>query len=269
MSDKRLEELMRLDGRKALVTGATGHCGRMACQTLMDLGAQVIATDRSSEKLMALGQDLPGLIDVVAADFTNLTQILALAEKVIFKYETLSLLVHAAALTGTGDGIREGWAVPFEGQTAEAFNYSLQVNLTAPFVLLQELHESMAASGHGSVILFGSIYGLVAPAPSLYAGIDGANEGPVGYSAAKGGTVQLTRHLAAMLAPDVRVNCLTPGGLERGQSEEFQRRYSSRTPLARMGTESDLRGAVAFLASDMSEYMTGQNLIIDGGFTTW
>jgi NAD(P)-dependent dehydrogenase (short-subunit alcohol dehydrogenase family) len=117
------------------------------------------------------------------------------------------------------------------------------------------------------VILFSSIYGLVGPDLGLYAGTKMAN--PAGYGASKGGLVSLARHLATVLAPKVRVNAITPGGIERGQPASFRKRYKARAPLARMAVEEDLKGAVAYLAGDLSAYVTGHDLVVDGGWTAW
>jgi NAD(P)-dependent dehydrogenase (short-subunit alcohol dehydrogenase family) len=122
-------------------------------------------------------------------------------------------------------------------------------------------------SGHGSIVLISSIYGLVGPDMSLYEGTSMAN--PAGYGASKGGLLQLMRYLATVLAPDVRVNAISPGGVWRQQPGQFHDRYRSRTPLGRMATEEDLKGAAAYLASDLSSYVTGHNLVVDGGWTTW
>src|SRR5437870_1912890 len=115
--------------------------------------------------------------------------------------------------------------------------------------------------------MIGSIYGVVGPDLALYEGTPLGN--PAAYAASKGGLLQFTRWLATSLAPRVRVNMLSPGGVERGQAEQFRTRYVAKTPLARMATEEDFKGAVAYLASDLSAYVTGQNLIVDGGWTTW
>ena len=112
-----------------------------------------------------------------------------------------------------------------------------------------------------------SIYGLVGPDWRLYEGTEIGN--PAAYSASKGGLLQLTRWLATTLAPDVRVNSITPGGVFRDTPEPFLSRYLSRTPLGRMATEEDFKGAIAYLASDLSAYVTGQNLVVDGGWTAW
>ena len=143
----------------------------------------------------------------------------------------------------------------------------MRVNLTSAFVMVQEASNALAASGDGSVIFFASTYGLAGPDMRLYAGTKMAS--PAGYGASKGGLLQLTRYLATILAPRIRVNAITPGGIWRNQPEAFHRRYVSRTPLSRMATEEDLKGAVAYLASDLSAYVTGHNLIVDGGWTAW
>ena len=143
----------------------------------------------------------------------------------------------------------------------------MRVNLTSSFVLVQEAREALSASGRGSVILFASTYGLVGPDHRLYEGTTMAN--PAGGAASKGGLLQLTRYFATTLAPGIRVNAISPGGVWRQQPESFHRRYVSRTPLGRMATEEDLKGATAYLASDLSAYVTGHNLVVDGGWTAW
>ena len=262
---------MTLKGKRALVTGAAGHVGPVAAQVLMELGAEVCLTDRDAAKVGAVADKL-GLDSNhwLSADLTHepdMSMVVRFSADRMFG--PLDILVHAAALTGTGPGVREGWAVPFEHQSIQAFRYSLDLNLVAPFVFAQEMKEDLREGDKGVILLLGSIYGLVGPQPSLYSGIQGIGEAPVGYSAAKGGVVQLTRHLAAILAPSIRCNSLVPGGIERGQPAEFIRRYSERTPMGRMAVEGDLAGSIAYLVSDMSAYVTGQTLVCDGGFTIW
>jgi NAD(P)-dependent dehydrogenase (short-subunit alcohol dehydrogenase family) len=166
-----------------------------------------------------------------------------------------------------GQTARAGWSVPFAEQTVEAWDAALRVNVTSAFVLVQEARDRLSQSGHGSVILFGSTYGLVGPNFDLYKGTSMAN--PTAYGASKGAVLQLVRYLATTLAPAVRVNAISPGGLARGQPEVFQQRYRARTPLGRMAAEEDLKGAVAYLATELSAYVTGHNLVVDGGWTTW
>lgn len=270
MTYLRLTEMMSLKGRKALVTGAAGHVGKMVAETLLELGAEVTLTDRDAAKVQAVAQKL-GLDDVhwLSADLTHEPDMAAAVRVPADRMGGLDIIVHCAALTGTGPGIRQGWAVPFEFQSLEAFRYSLDLNLTAPFVMAQEFMDEKCIGGPGVMVLFGSIYGIVGPQPGLYNGIDCVSQAPAGYSASKGGVVQLTRHLAAIMGPKIRVNSIIPGGLLRGQPREFVRRYSDRTMLGRMGTEDDLRGAICFLTTDMSSYVTGMSVVVDGGYTAW
>ena len=138
-----------------------------------------------------------------------------------------------------------------------------------PAVLLGDLQRltHLPAPSVATWGLVGSIFGSVAPDMEIYRGTQMAN--PVGYGASKGALLQLMSYLSSLLAPEVRVNAVSPGGIERGQPEAFQKRYCERTPLRRMTTEQDLCGAFAYLTSDMSSYVTGQNLIVDGGYTAW
>ena len=144
---------------------------------------------------------------------------------------------------------------------------ALEVNLTAPFVLIQAAAADLSDSGHGSVINVASIYGLVGPDWRLYEGTALGN--PAAYAASKGGLLQLTRWLATTLAPEVRVNADHARRRVPGHAGAVLCRYAARTPLGRMAREEDFKGAVAYLASDLSAYVTGQNLAVDGGWTAW
>jgi len=177
----------------------------------------------------------------------------------------LDILINNAALVGTSE--LKGWATPLAEQSADTWRLALEVNLTAPFVLTRACAPMLTASGHGSVINMGSIYGIVGPDKKLYAGTKMGN--PAAYAVSKGGLLQLTRRLATVLAPDVRVNAIPVGGVWRNQPEDFHQRYRDKTPLNRMAIEEDLKGAVAFLAGDLSAYVTGHNLVGDGGWTIW
>ncbi len=266
---KSVAALMNLKGRVALITGGAGHLGRAMGEALAELGAAIAVLDidaaaarRTADRLhadfgvptMALGVDLAREADVRAVP-----------PAVTERLGGLGILVNNAALVGTS-GL-QGWAVPFADQRADTWRLALEVNLTAPFVLTQACAASLAASGHGSVINIGSIYGMVAPDMSLYAGTSLGNPGA--YAASKGGLLQFTKWLTTVLAPAVRANAITVGGVQRGQPAAFQQRYVARTPLGRMAIEEDLKGAVAYLASDLSAYVTGQNLVVDGGWTSW
>src|SRR3989338_2295143 len=266
---RSVKGLMDLTGRKAIVTGGAGHIGMAISGALVELGAKVAIMDR--EEIACLGSvkalSKTGLGEVISlpCDVSDEALLRSALKKGVGLLGGLDILVHCAAFVGTTE--MAGWAVPFEEQTVRAWDAAMRVNLTSAFIMVQETREALRASGHGSVIFFGSIYGIAGPDMRLYEGTDMANPG--GYAASKGGLLQLMRYFATLLAPRVRVNSISPGGVWRNQPEAFHQRYISRTPLGRMATEEDLKGAVAYLASDLSAYVTGHNLVVDGGWTAW
>jgi NAD(P)-dependent dehydrogenase (short-subunit alcohol dehydrogenase family) len=261
----RLSDLINLEGRVALVTGGTGHLGRAMVETLVQMGARVAVHGLAPDETENAAAPHGGACAPFPADLGDTDAVTALPAQVKEKFGRLDILINNAAFVGTS--ALRGWAVPFAQQSVETWRSALEVNLTAPFALTQAAAGLLAESGSGSVINVASIYGLVGPDNRLYAGTELGN--PAAYAASKGGLIQLTRWLATTLAPKVRVNALTPGGIARGQPQEFVDRYIARTPLGRMGTELDMIGAVAYLASDLSAYVTGQNLVVDGGWTAW
>ena len=266
---RTLKQLMDLQNRVALITGGAGHIGSVMGESLAELGASIAVLDIDQAAAETVAADIAANNNVkasaLAVDLTDIAAIKTAPAKVVQEFGRLDIVIHSAAYGG--DTQFPGWAVPFDEQTAEAFERALRVNLTSAFVLAQAARQALTESGHGSIILISSIYGLVGPDMGLYEGTTMAN--PAGYGASKGGLLQLMRHLATVFAPDVRVNALSPGGVWRQQPEAFHDRYRARTPLGRMATEEDLKGAAAYLASDLSSYVTGHNLVVDGGWTAW
>ena len=264
-----LAELQDLSGRVALVTGGAGHIGGAVADALAELGCAVAVADLDEAKCRMTANGIAERRGVeargFAADLADEAAVKALPDRVAAGLGGLDILVNSAAFVGTSK--LEGWAVPFAEQSAETWRAALEVNLTSVFVLVQAAAPHLERSGRGSIVNISSIYGMVGPDLRLYEGTRMGN--PAAYGAAKGGLLQMTRWLATALAPAIRVNAVTPGGIERGQSEEFVRRYVERTPLGRMGREEDIKGAVAYLAGDLSAYVTGQNLVVDGGWTAW
>jgi len=265
----RVHELMDLRGRRALVTGASGHLGRVFAQTLAELGADLVLVDRDGPELGQLASSLQARWQVeVACETCDLEQEkerTGLIQSIDALPGGLSILVNNAAFVGTSE--LRGWSAPFEQQQLEAWRRALEVNLTAVFHLCQGLTPSLRRAPGPSIVNIASIYASLGPDWSLYEGTSMAN--PAAYAASKGGLVQLTRWLATTVAPQVRVNAISPGGIFRDQPESFVRRYSERTPLRRMASEDDFRGALAFLCSDLSSYVTGQVVTVDGGWVAW
>jgi NAD(P)-dependent dehydrogenase (short-subunit alcohol dehydrogenase family) len=264
MSTRTIAELWSLAGRTALVTGGTGHIGRVICDALIELGATVSVADVNAEACAAAVRD-GWANSAFPVDLRDGVATRAIVSQVVDLHGRLDILVHCAAYVGTNQ--RAGWAVPFAEQSSEAWSEAMQVNLTSAFELSQEAAPHLATSGRGSIVFISSIYGMVGPNYSLYEGTTMAN--PAAYGASKAGLLQLARYLATTLAPSVRVNSITPGGVWRNQPLEFVARYVGQTPLARMAKEEDFMGAIAYLASDLSSYVTGHNLVVDGGWTTW
>ncbi|MBP7687328.1 MAG: SDR family oxidoreductase [Thermoflexales bacterium] len=266
---KSLKEMMNLQGRVALITGGAGHIGAAMGEALAELGAAIAVLDLDAAACQTVADRLYGEYGVptlpLPIDLNDEAAVRSVAASVQQQFGRLDILINNAALVGTSD--LKGWATPFAEQLSATWRKALEVNLTAPFVLIQACTEALMASGHGSIINVGSIYGVVGPNMNLYKGTAMGN--PAAYGASKGGLMQLTRWLATNLAPAIRVNAITPGGVWRNQAEAFVERYTALTPLGRMAVEDDFKGAVAYLASDLSAYVTGHNLIIDGGWTTW
>ncbi|BDW83639.1 short-chain dehydrogenase [Erythrobacter sp. Dej080120_24] len=265
---RTVRQLIDMSGRRALITGAAGGLGRAMADSLAELGADLLLVDLDGAATPQLAEDLAVRHGIkatpLACDLEDAAQRVALAEKVLVG-GGLSVLVNNAAFVGSSD--LSGWAEPFEGQTVETWRRALEVNLTAAFHLSQLLIPALRAGPGGSVVNIASIYGEWGPDWSLYEGTAMAN--PAAYGTSKGGLIQFTRWLATTVAPEVRVNAISPGGVARGQPDSFVERYTARTPLGRMAVEDDFRGAIAYLASDMSAYVTGQVLAIDGGWGAW
>ncbi|MFJ9450904.1 SDR family oxidoreductase [Herbaspirillum sp. NPDC101397] len=265
---KTLNELMDLRGRDAVITGAMGGLGRAMAAALAEMGANLVLVDRSGDGFTELKDVLSKWnveITFISCDLEQEGQRADLITQIRKDRCSLDILVNNAAFVGTSD--LQGWAVPFEQQSVETWKRALEVNLTAVFDLCQGLMPLLKQSAAASVVNIGSIYGVLGPDWGLYEGTQMSN--PAAYGASKGGLLQLTRWLATTVAPQVRVNAISPGGIARQQPGAFVRRYEEKVPLRRMATEADFCGAIAYLASDMSRYVTGQNLIVDGGWSAW
>ena len=264
---KKISDLISLNGRRALITGATGGIGQEIALTIAELGGNLVLVDRPNSDYTLIKQKICDNwnvdIDCIDCNLENIDSRTSLISEVIENNKNLNILINNAAFVG--ETILDGWVDDFSKQSIETWNRALEINLTAPFHLSQGFADLLKKSNNGSIINIASIYGFKAPDYSLYFGTKIGN--PAAYSSSKGGLIQLTKWLSSTLAPDVRVNALSPGGIWRNQPTKFVERYESKTPLGRMGAEEDLKGIIAYLASDLSEYVTGQNIVVDGGWT--
>lgn len=268
---RKLKQLMDLSGRAAMVTGGAGHIGYCAAQALTELGARValidINADACNERAEELNRSCDRAVTAVTCDLSDEDATRSAVRASIRTHGGMDILVHSAAFVGTTRV--GGWSVPFDQQSVAAWDAGMRVNLTSAFIMAQEARKALALSGRGAIILVSSIYGTVGSDAELYADTGMNPDRVLAYSASKGGLLQLMRHLATLFAPAIRVNAISPGGVARGQAELFRERYAARTPLKRMATEEDMKGAFAYLASDLSAYVTGHNLVVDGGWTAW
>jgi NAD(P)-dependent dehydrogenase (short-subunit alcohol dehydrogenase family) len=266
-----------LAGRVAVVTGAAGLLGRRHCRALAAAGALVVATDLDAGACAAVAEELRGLGAAEAlgwaADITRPESVGALRDAVVERCGRIDVLVNNAALNEKVESpLAAGEVLRFENFPLALWEDSLKVNVTGTFLCCQALGGEMAARGAGSIVNIASTYAVVAPDQALYRQPDGTQTffKSAAYPTTKGAVLALTRFLAAYWGRrGVRVNALSPGGVENGQDPGFVARYAARTPLGRMADPSDYEGALVFLASDASRYMTGANLIVDGGWTAW
>ncbi|HUJ19457.1 MAG TPA: SDR family oxidoreductase [Nitrospirota bacterium] len=262
-----------LSGKTAVVTGGTGILGSLYCRRLAEAGAQVIVADLSAESCATLAAEITEKTGVTAAglavDLSDESSVMRWAKQINGLYQNVDVLVNNAAAKSPG------FFALLDKFTLADWNQVMAVNVTGMFLVIRELGPAMAARGRGSIINVSSIYGVVGPDQRIYEGswyekLGGAINTPLIYSATKGAVIAMTKYLAAYWGPrGVRTNTLSPGGVSSGQNNTFSEKYSARVPLGRMAEAEEMVGALLFLASDASSYVSGQNIIVDGGLTAW
>jgi NAD(P)-dependent dehydrogenase (short-subunit alcohol dehydrogenase family) len=271
--EEKISELFSLREKVAVVTGALGLLGKQHCHALAEAGASVVVSDLNEIECAKFASSLPGLALGISADITHKKSVKDLKEKILSNYGKIDILVNNAAINDKfEDPLTAIEESKFENYPVEIFKKSLDVNVTGMFLCSQVLGTEMAKRGYGSIINVASTYGIVAPDQSIYINEKGEQTfyKSAAYPVTKGAVISFTRFLAAYWGNrGVRVNTLTPGGVEDNQDEFFVKNYSAKTPLGRMAHPNDYKGALIFLASDASSYMTGANLIVDGGWTAW
>ena len=263
-NEPTVQSLFDLSGKTSLITGASGYLGQAMARALAEAGSRVVVTSRDIERAENAANSLPdpggvGHVGVVIdqMDHDSIQRGFAQA---VEKTDRIDVLVNNGNQAEAGD---------IADVTPDEFNQQL-ANATGYFFLARLLRDhAVAQERPASVIMLGSMYGIVGSYPDAYAGICPAS--PVGYHALKGGIIHMTRHLAVYWAGDgVRVNCLSPGPFPPPRiSDALVERLRTKCPMRRMGLPHELKGAVVFLASEASSYMTGHNMVIDGGWTSW
>jgi len=270
-----VKNVFSLNSEIAVVTGALGKLGPVWIEALLDAGASVFALDLAETPLSQRFKTLQSRygdtrLQLDRADVRNRRSLETACQNCITALGTPGILVNNAGIDRPPASSAKGYRledIPLE-ENREIF----EVNILGLFQTTQVFGNRMVAAGRGSIINIGSLYASVSPDERFYNHIPGDPPflKPPAYGASKAAVVNLTRYLATLWAPyGVRVNALSPGGVLGGQDEEFKRKFCKRVPLGRMAAEEDLCGPLVFLASQASSYITGTELIVDGGFTAW
>lgn len=275
MTDASLgPEMFDLDGKVALVTGGAGIQGQRITRGLASFGADVCVVDIDAGPASDLAQSIASEYGVraigIGCDVADDASVRDMAARAQQELGGVHILHNNAASKSKNP---EDFFKPFEEFSLELWREIMAVNIDGMFLVAQAIGKMMVEQGGGSIIQTASTYGVVAPDQGLYEGSEYMGfqiNTPAVYSTSKAAVIGLTKYLATYWAKDgIRVNSLTPGGIESGQNETFQLNYGKRTPLGRMADVDEMVGAVIYLASDASSYVTGHNLVVDGGWTTW
>lgn len=270
MDFSRINNWYNLKDRVIALTGATGKLGRFYTEILSELGANVVILDLDLDVCNQLAEQVAKKYATeplaIALDVADKDQVISSFEQIADKYSRLDVLINnAAALQVT---FVEGSLVEFEDFPIEVWQKNLDVNLTGAYLCSQQAGKQMIKHGTGCILNIGSVYGVVACDQRIYG--NSKLNSSVAYATTKSGLVNFTRYLASYWqGKNIRVNCLSPGGVFNNQSEEFVQNYESRTMLKRMATPDDLGSALLYLVSDASRWVTGFNLVVDGGWTAW
>ena len=273
---KPAENYFDLNSKVAIVTGGAGILGKNFCATLAKHGAGVALVDKTYESAYAAAESLmqdDKTLNIIpfGCNISNPNEVSMTVKKVSNFFGKIDIL-HNNAATKT-DSL-SNFFEPFESYDLNTWREVMSVNVDGMFLMAQSVGNQILSQGTlGSIIQTASVYGVVAPDQRIYAGskyLGVEINTPAVYSASKAAVIGLTQYLAAYWGKqNIRVNSLTPGGIESGQNDVFNLNYSNRVPMGRMGTVEELSAALLFLASDASSYVTGQNIVIDGGLTCW
>lgn len=275
-----LKKRFDLTGRVAVITGGAGMLGGKHAEVISEAGGFPVLIDLNREAVRkaaaGLAQRCGRPVEGLAADITRKADVERAFRRVLTRHGRLDILINNAAMT-VKQGARGGgnYFAPFEAYPLPLWEKALKINLTGAFLCCQAAGRAMVRRRRGVILNIASVAGVAAPDPRIYRGVKNPYTGkpfntPVAYAATKAGLIQMTRYLAAYWGrKGIRVNALSPGGVDEGHGVRFTRQYSDRVPLGRMARKGDYQGAVLFMVSDASSYMTGANVLVDGGLTCW
>lgn len=265
----------KLDGKTAIVTGGAGILGQHFCAGLADAGANVAVVDINFEGAQSavtrIKERYSGKAVAFKCDITSEQSVINMVQAVVKEFGEINILHNNAA--GKSSNL-DAFFADFESYELDQWKEIMSTNLDGMFLVAKHVGKVMKEQGKGgSIIQTASIYGVMGPDQRIYEGsyyLDRQINSPAIYSASKAGVIGLTKYLATYWAKDgIRVNTITPGGVESGQNDTFKQNYSNRIPMGRMAQPEEKVGALIYLASDASSYVTGQNLIVDGGLSAW
>lgn len=258
-------ERFKLQNKKGVVTGGAGLIGKTICRTLSEAGAKVYIGDIDKGKGEILSNELKaeGLdVDFIQMDITSEESVKTSISKIIGLDTKIDIWINNAYPRTTD------WGNKFEDVKLESLRKNVDMHMNGYFICCQQVLEAMKRGGGGVLVNIGSHYGVLAPNFSIYEGTQMTV--PAAYSLIKGGIINLSRYLATYYAPyNIRVNVICPGGVFNNQDPKFVERYKKLTPLARMAKPEDIAGPVLFLCSDAAAYITGQAIMVDGGWSAW
>ena len=245
------QNIINLKNKFCLVTGSNGYIGKIICEKLLKLGAKVIHTDIKKNKIKSKNSFF------FKADLTSKKEIGILVEKINKKFKKIDILINNAGYVGTSS---------LKNDNKLGYNEEyVKLNLNNTILLTELIIPSLKRSKNGSIINICSIYSFLGYDYNLYKGTQ--MKSPLGYGVSKAGLMHYSKMLSTSLAPKIRVNSISPGGIFRDQPISFVKKYLLKTPLNRMGNEKDVANAVIFFSSELSSYITGQNLVVDGGYS--
>ena len=274
------QDVFDLSGRVAIITGGAGLLGRQHAAVIAESGGHAVLVDLSADQAAAAAEEVTAASGVAAAglgaDITVKADVERAVAATVARFGRVDILINNAAMTVKGGGERsDEYFAKFEDYPQELWDRALQVNLTGTFLCCQAAGRQMVSQQRGVILNIASDVGTISPDHRVYEGVVSPHTGkpfntPASYATTKAGVINLTRYLATYWAKEgIRVNALSPGGVLTDHDPQFVRNLTDRIPLGRMARKDEYRGAVLFLVSDASSYMTGANLIVDGGRTAW